>query len=44
MKHVLISLAVLSVGAIGNIGIAQTHQSSGKLLVGDRVEGAAMDR
>ncbi len=28
MKHVLLSLAVLSVGAIGNIGIAQPHQSA----------------
>jgi hypothetical protein len=28
MKNVLLSLAVLSAGAIGNIGIAQTHQSA----------------
>jgi hypothetical protein len=28
MKHVLLSLAVLSVGAICNIGIAQPHQSA----------------
>ena len=28
MKHVLLSLAVLSVAAIGNVGIAQTHQSA----------------